>query len=116
MRGAELRPDLAKGIILVEAACILNRPLTPEEIGLALGPATLLNVYGDYVEDHPSFWPGLDADCEEIADTINEIGGNALHLRLPEIGVFGNDHMMMMDKNSAQLADIMMDWIEENVE
>jgi hypothetical protein len=34
---------------------------------------------------------------------------------LPEAGIFGNTHMMMMDDNSEQLADIIEDWIKNNV-
>jgi pimeloyl-ACP methyl ester carboxylesterase len=113
MTAATLRPDLMKALILVEAACILRDTSDPVEIGTALGPATLLNVYGDYI-DQSSFWPGLDADCEAIANRVNEVGGDAEHLRLPDLGIYGNDHMMMMDTNSKQIAHIMMGWIEKH--
>jgi pimeloyl-ACP methyl ester carboxylesterase len=113
IHAATQRPDLMKALILVEAACVLRDVPDPVDIGTALGPATLLNVYGDFI-DQSSFWPGLDAGCETIANRVNELGGDAKHLRLPDIGIRGNDHMMMMDTNSKQIANVMMDWIEKH--
>jgi pimeloyl-ACP methyl ester carboxylesterase len=110
---ATQRPDLMKALILVEAACVLRDVPNPVDIGTALGQATLLNVYGDYI-DQSGFWPGLDRDCETIVNRVNELGGDAKHLRLPEIGIHGNDHMMMMDTNSKQIAHVMMDWIDDH--
>jgi pimeloyl-ACP methyl ester carboxylesterase len=110
---ATQRPQLMKALILVEAACVLRDVPNPVDIGTALGPATLLNVYGDFIADS-SFWPGLDRDCETIVNRVNELGGDAKHLRLPEIGIRGNDHMMMMDTNSKQIAHVMMDWIDKH--
>ena len=34
---------------------------------------------------------------------------------LPEIGIKGNSHMLMQDRNSLELADWLMRWIERNV-
>jgi pimeloyl-ACP methyl ester carboxylesterase len=113
MTAQTLRPKLMKGVILVEAACVLQTVTNPTEIGVKLGKATLLNVYGDYISQHP-FWVGLDRDCETIANQVNTNGGDATHLRLPTIGIKGNDHMMMMDSNSKQIAGVMMDWIEKH--
>jgi len=113
MTAQTLRPKLMKGVILVEAACVLQTTSDPTEIGIKLGKATLLNVYGDYVSLHP-FWVGLDRDCEAIVNQVNQNGGDATHLRLPTIGITGNDHMMMMDSNSKQIAGVMMDWIDRH--
>jgi hypothetical protein len=33
---------------------------------------------------------------------------------LPDTGIKGNSHMMMMDKNNLQLADILLKWIDDN--
>ena len=32
-----------------------------------------------------------------------------------ELGIKGNSHMMMLDKNNLQLADLILKWIDENV-
>ena len=113
MTAQTLRPKLVKGVVLVEAACVLQTTSDPIEIGTKMGKATLLNVFGDYVSLHP-FWVGLDNDCEAIVKKVNKNGGDATHLRLPSIGITGNDHMMMMDSNSKQIAGVMMDWIDKH--
>jgi len=33
----------------------------------------------------------------------------------PDLGIFGNSHMIMNDKNSDQIADLILKWIDENV-
>ena len=30
---------------------------------------------------------------------------------LPALGIKGNGHMMMMDKNNLQIADLIIDWL-----
>jgi hypothetical protein len=35
---------------------------------------------------------------------------------LPKMGIKGNSHMMMQDKNNLQLADLILGWIDERVE
>ena len=34
---------------------------------------------------------------------------------LPALGIYGNSHMMMLDKNNLQIADLILKWIDENV-
>ena len=34
---------------------------------------------------------------------------------LAVLGIHGNSHMMMLDKNNLQLADLILKWIDENV-
>jgi len=46
---------------------------------------------------------------------INGGGGKATFLLLPEAGIPGNSHMMMMDKNNLQIAGLLRKWIGENV-
>jgi hypothetical protein len=33
----------------------------------------------------------------------------------PDLGIRGNTHMIMQDKNSLQIADLILQWIEKNV-
>lgn len=37
-------------------------------------------------------------------------------LHLPDIGIHGNMHMFMLDKNNLQIADVLLDWIDTHVE
>jgi pimeloyl-ACP methyl ester carboxylesterase len=62
---------------------------------------------GDYRDAPPN--------CQAFVDAVNGMGGNATSLKLPDIGIHGNDHMMMMDRNSDQVAQVVIDWISANV-
>jgi len=35
---------------------------------------------------------------------------------LPEVGFHGNSHMLMQDRNSLQVADWLLGWIDRHVE
>ena len=37
-------------------------------------------------------------------------------MHLPKMGIHGNSHMRMQDKNNLQLADLILDWIDKHVE
>jgi hypothetical protein len=37
-------------------------------------------------------------------------------VQLPDIGIKGNSHMVMEDKNNLEVADVLIKWIREHVE
>lgn len=37
-------------------------------------------------------------------------------MSLPAMGIKGNSHMLMQDKNNLQLADLILAWIDSHVE
>ena len=47
------------------------------------------------------------------ADAINAAGGRAELILLPEIGIHGNSHMLMQDKNNLDIADWLSGWIDK---
>jgi hypothetical protein len=47
---------------------------------------------------------------------VNAAGGDAQMMYLPEMGIRGNSHMLMQDKNNLQLADLILGWIDQHVE
>ena len=53
--------------------------------------------------------------CHEATKLLNASGGRGTFLLLPEVGISGNSHMMMMDKNNLQVADRLRKWIAEQV-
>ena len=52
-------------------------------------------------------------NCTTTVGAIRSAGGAAKFLLLPEAGLKGNTHMMMMDKNNLQVADLLIGWIGE---
>ena len=49
------------------------------------------------------------------ANHINSLGGDATAVYLPDVGIFGNGHTMMLEKNNEQIADLIERWIRKNV-
>ena len=47
---------------------------------------------------------------------MKDAGGDAVMMYLPKMGIKGNSHMLMQDRNSLQLADLIVDWIDKHVE
>jgi hypothetical protein len=47
---------------------------------------------------------------------INSMGGDSTTVYLPDVGIFGNGHTMMVEKNNEQIADLLEDWIKDHVE
>jgi hypothetical protein len=52
--------------------------------------------------------------CLAAVNAIKAAGGRATLTLLPEIGIKGNSHMMMMDRNNLQVAEVILKWLAEN--
>jgi hypothetical protein len=101
------------GFINVEGNCA---PVTPDEIANTFSKVPLLSIWGDNSEG--AVGPNGDERRNGCAATVNAIksaGGSAKFLLLPEAGHKGNSHMLMMDKNNLQIADLIIGWLGENV-
>ena len=51
------------------------------------------------------------AECVDTVKRIQAAGGRAENIHLPAHGIRGNSHMLMMDTNNQQLADIILAWL-----
>jgi pimeloyl-ACP methyl ester carboxylesterase len=69
----------------------------------------ILVVTGTADADHPR---KLD---ESIVEFFNKNGAKADYIYLGDRGIVGNGHMMMMEKNSDAIAQVIVDWLEKNV-
>ena len=54
--------------------------------------------------------------CNTFIDQLKKAGGDAQMMYLPAMGIKGNSHMLMQDRNSDQLADLVLGWIDTHVE
>jgi hypothetical protein len=61
-------------------------------------------------------WADMLAVCKTFVDQLNQAGGDAETMHLPKLGIKGNSHMLMQDRNSNELADLVMAWIDRHVE
>jgi hypothetical protein len=104
-------PAGIRGLVTIEHNC---NTLTDDQIA-ALAKIPTLIVFGDFIELFPQ-WVTANANCHAYADRITAAGGDVTFIHLPDIGIFGNSHMMMLDKNNLQVADVILKWIEEHLE
>src|ERR1043166_10118456 len=102
---AEQRPDKIKGIVAVESATAGKI-----ENAAKLKDVPVLMVFGDYVDQHPR-WATFKKVDTEYGNAIKAAGGSVDWVNLPEIGIKGNSHMMMQDKNSDQIAEVIQKWM-----
>lgn len=74
----------------------------------------ILVLFGDYVDLVPRWAPRLK-QCREFVEAMKKAGDRAELVVLPEIGIKGNSHMMMQDKNSLDVAAWLATWLDKNV-
>jgi pimeloyl-ACP methyl ester carboxylesterase len=112
---ALINPADIKAMITIETAC---PALNSEQIA-NLAKIPMLVVFGDHLGDVPSSpikWQERFDTCQQFVQQVKAAGGDATMMHLPKYGQFGNSHMLMQDKNSNQVADLILKWIDEHVE
>ena len=108
------RTELVKGLISIEGGCA---PVTTPDIKQHYSKVPFISVWGD----HSIGAEGANGDarregCQQTVQQFQQAGGDASFLWLPQdLGIKGNSHMMMMDNNNLQIADLLLMWIRANV-
>jgi hypothetical protein len=78
----------------------------------------LINLMGEYI-GHATSRPRLGLLRAFVALTsksrhhLNGIGGDAEIVYLPDLGIEGNTHLLMLDLNNVQIADIVSTFLTE---
>lgn len=107
-----------KGIVTIETG-FCPATFTPPQVAI-LARIPIIVLFGDHLADAPApfaaIWTASLNNCRAVVQLINDAGGDATLVHLPEIGIFGNSHMMMQDKNNLQVADVILAWIDQHVE
>jgi hypothetical protein len=102
---AQARPDKVKALVLIE----------PAGIGDA-GKAAMLkdipnvSIYGDFIAQDAR-WPTIKANNLKFHESIRASGGMPDVIDLPALGINGNSHMLMMDKNNLDIAALIQKWL-----
>jgi hypothetical protein len=115
-QAAMIDPAGVKGIVSIEMPCVTT--LKPAEIS-TLAKIPILVMFGDHLDDIKgefNFWPGAFDSCNTFVKQLNDAGGDAQMMSLPKMGIRGNSHMLMQDKNNLQLADLILAWTDKHVE
>lgn len=106
------RPELVKAVISVEPrSCAAS----DEVVSSVFTHIPVLTMFGDFFGTTIADWPGRMAECVDLVTRINAAEGVAENIHLPSRGIPGNSHMLMMDRNSLQLADMILAWLDEHL-
>ncbi len=100
-----------------------SRALSPSSLSLALMRTVIWRLtrtfrfwcYGAITSISRHDGPRLAA-CKAFAEAVNKVGGKVESVVLPEIGIRGNSHMLMQDRNSLEIAAWLLAWIDRNIE
>jgi len=105
LRSAMENPDAVKAVVALEPAAV------PLEKARQLGYSTpTLIVLGDYI-DNDDRWP-------RIRDRIMQFSAEfpcVQVLSLPDAGITGNSHMLIMDKNNIEVSGKVRSWLNESL-
>src|SRR5262249_23458428 len=106
------RPNLVRALVSIEGGC---QTMAQDHAGKVFAKVPLLAVWGDNSVGAANTVNGDKRrnGCRDAVNLVNGAGGHATFLLLPEAGVAGNSHMMMMDKNNLQVAALIQKWIAE---
>ena len=94
----------------------------PDFLKLTKFPIQIL--WGDFIPkvlDPINTGPRLTLDSRRVnversrlfAEAINRHGGNATNVILPDIGIFGGTHFLMLDTNNVQIANLLSQFLKQ---
>ena len=104
-------PELIKSVVVIEPA---GAPANLSADDLArIKHIPHLFVWADYIDVVPA-WKKYRDGADSFMAAWGAAGGISDLLDLPAEGIRGNSHVPMMDDNSAEIADMVNDWIVKN--
>lgn len=102
LRAALARPDHVRAVVALEPASI---PILPDDADYRTPTLVLM---GDNMDTDPR-WPHMRARIEAFAERYPCV--TVWHL--PQMGYRGNSHLLMMDRNSQELAALVQGWLQD---
>jgi pimeloyl-ACP methyl ester carboxylesterase len=102
-------PDKVKALIAVEPS---GAPDPAKVDAAKVKGVPLLVVWGDFHDKHAT-WQKIRPQPEKWAAAIKAAGGTVDTFDLPKMSIKGNTHMLMMDRNSDDVAKLVADWISK---
>lgn len=113
IHAALFNPEGIKAIIMVEPGGT-GAGFTDEQINKIKNIPVLL-VYGDNLDIDTGVpghsWKSAYEGWNGFIKRLQAVGGIAHTMFLPDLGIKGNSHMLMMDTNNLQIADMILEWL-----
>jgi pimeloyl-ACP methyl ester carboxylesterase len=105
---------LVKAVVSIEP--LGGCKATDTEIATVFKSIPVLAILGDHPEGNPTFTNSIITTCTTFMQKIDDTGGHGSFLQLPQAGFRGNSHVMMLEKNNLQIADWIINWLDEKLE
>jgi pimeloyl-ACP methyl ester carboxylesterase len=100
-------PDKVKAVIAIEPSG------SPRQFDAAkVKDVPHLLVWGDYLGTVP-VWGQIKGGVDRYRDALRAAGARVDELALPEAGIRGNSHMLIMDRNSDEVARRIQTWMAQ---
>ncbi|MEZ5708100.1 MAG: hypothetical protein R3E02_01790 [Blastomonas sp.] len=97
---ARRHPDRVDALVVVE----------PVGCPADLADVPVLGVFGDHMEVREQIVPRRE-ECRALADALAARGDKGALWSLPDMGIRGNSHLMMMEDNSADIMAMIREWL-----
>ena len=109
------RPGLVKALVSIEGGC---ETFKPDDASGPFAKVPMMTLWGDNsvgAKDTVNGDTRRNA-CVSAINAIKAAGGRATYTLLPDMGIKGNSHMLMLDRNNLQIADYLLQWIAANTQ
>ncbi len=104
---ARSMPDKVKAVVMLEPGAITNY----DKVDYA--PFKGVRALFLFGELNTKYWQDRKALLQKVMDKFQKAGGQADWIELTDKGIKGNTHMLMMDTNSDQVAQVIQDWLKK---
>ena len=104
-------PEKIKALLLLEPTTV------PDAVNRNVGTMAKiphLFVWGDFIDRH-AYWPPRFQAAAAYRDRLRAAGGIVEWFELPKMGIHGNGHVLMVDSNSDQVAELVRGWLSKFV-
>jgi len=103
------RQELLKALIMIEP---VGCPTDRAEVNALFADVPILVVFGDHFDVRRM--QGRYEACQETVRLVEEASGRSKMLHLPSLGISGNTHLLMLDRNSREIAARVINWLQNN--
>lgn len=110
----ETRPDVIRAVVGYEPAGLVNANSVEKRAQQLVGKP-YLSLYGDNVAAR-GHQGRKDLNMTALVPAVAAAGGVSGAIDLPSLGIYGNSHMMAQDTNNVEVAELLIEWLNENVE
>ena len=107
LNAALAAPDKIKALVVLEP---YDAPDPAKADLTRLKDLPHLFVWGDLIDKHP-FWSAGASKVRPYHEALIAAGVRSEWVDLPARGIRGNSHMMMLDRNSDEVAALVQDWL-----